>query len=158
MKGFEFGELILAIRSSGVRKLVKLCEGGDKSCAGVTHNELVSRRTSYLQINGNTFRRPTLDEYVVLMKRTACPTYPKDAQTMVAMLALASGSRVLEAGTGSGGLTLYLSKNGRTVARLGFVHMTKRVSCRIFWWGKKSSDIFMPGHATPTFGWLYLSQ
>ncbi|WP_347241470.1 methyltransferase domain-containing protein [Thermus sp.] len=54
--------------------------------------------------------RPTLEEYVLHMKRSATPTYPKDAGAMVTLLDLAPGMRVLEAGTGSGGLTLFLAR------------------------------------------------
>ncbi len=54
--------------------------------------------------------RPTLEEYVLHMKRSATPTYPKDASAMVTLLDLAPGMRVLEAGTGSGGLTLFLAR------------------------------------------------
>lgn len=110
MRGFGYGEIVLFIRSNGLRKLVKLCEGGLKD--GIAHEELVGRESNYIQINGATFQRPTLEEYVVLMKRVPAPTYPKDAQTMVSMLDLAGGSHVLEAGAGSGGLTLYLSRIG----------------------------------------------
>ncbi|GAB5601814.1 tRNA (adenine(58)-N(1))-methyltransferase TrmI [Thermus sp. FJN-A] len=62
--------------------------------------------------------RPTLEEYVLHMRRSATPTYPKDASAMVALLDLAPGMRVLEAGTGSGGLTLFLA---RAVGREGLV-------------------------------------
>lgn len=54
--------------------------------------------------------RPTLEEYVLLMRRSATPTYPKDASAIVTLLDLAPGMRVLEAGTGSGGLTLFLAR------------------------------------------------
>lgn len=44
------------------------------------------------------------------MPREATPTYPKDAATICFLLDLAPGMRVLEAGSGSGGLTLYLAR------------------------------------------------
>ncbi len=83
--------------------------------------------------------RPTLEEYVLHMKRSATPTYPKDASAMVALLDLAPGMRVLEAGTGSGGLTLFLA---RAVGREGLVdtyekrphHLEQAVeNIRAFW-------------------------
>ena len=54
--------------------------------------------------------RPTLEDYVLEMPRQATPTYPKDASSMAFLLDLAPGMRVLEAGSGSGGLTLFLAR------------------------------------------------
>ncbi len=108
--GFQYGELILALRAR--KSLFQLRKGG-KYTKHVSHNDLKARESVYVQADGVTFRRPTLDEYVLLMDRIPAPTYPKDAQTMVAMMDIGEGSRVLEAGAGSGGLTLQLSKNGK---------------------------------------------
>jgi tRNA (adenine57-N1/adenine58-N1)-methyltransferase len=82
---------------------------------------------------------PTLEEYVLHMKRSATPTYPKDASAILTLLDLAPGMRVLEAGTGSGGLTLFLA---RAVGPSGLVdtyekrphHLKQAVeNVRAFW-------------------------
>lgn len=131
MLGFQYGELILAIKPTkycGRMSLVKLKNGGrHRDC--IAHDDLVEMRSAYIEKNGETFRRPTLDEYVVLMKRVPAPTYPKDARTMAAMMDVAEGSKVLEAGAGSGGLTLYLSKNGSLSDSTGLKF--KQPSCPI---------------------------
>jgi tRNA (adenine57-N1/adenine58-N1)-methyltransferase len=57
-----------------------------------------------------TVHRPTLEDYLLCMPREATPTYPKDAATIAFLLDLAPGMRVLEAGAGSGGLTMYLAR------------------------------------------------
>lgn len=57
-----------------------------------------------------SIHRPTLEDYVLHMPREATPTYPKDAATICFLLDLAPGMQVLEAGSGSGGLTLYLAR------------------------------------------------
>ncbi|KNC82606.1 hypothetical protein SARC_05103 [Sphaeroforma arctica JP610] len=55
--------------------------------------------------------RPTLEKYVELyLKRSATPTYPKDAMAIMFMLDISPGMRVLEAGSGSGALSLYLAR------------------------------------------------
>ncbi|KAJ1966739.1 hypothetical protein IWQ62_002278 [Dispira parvispora] len=53
---------------------------------------------------------PTLEDYVELRKRHCSPIYHKDASTIVTLLDLAPGSRVLEAGTGAGALTMHLAR------------------------------------------------
>lgn len=57
-------------------------------------------------------QRASLEDYVVYMKRIATPSYPKDIQAMLSMAEVRQGSIVLEAGTGSGALTLFLSHAG----------------------------------------------
>ncbi|MCB0917701.1 MAG: tRNA (adenine-N1)-methyltransferase [Actinobacteria bacterium] len=52
--------------------------------------------------------KPILEDYVLSMGRGAAIIYPKDAASIVGLAGLRFGSRVLEAGAGSGALTLYL--------------------------------------------------
>jgi tRNA (adenine57-N1/adenine58-N1)-methyltransferase len=111
MSGLVYGEFVLSITSKGSRRLVQLHKDGSY-WGGIRHKDVVERGSHCFQINGTTFRRPTLQEYTLLMKRVPTPSYPKDALTIVSMLDVGSGSRVLEAGTGSGAMTLYLSKDG----------------------------------------------
>ena len=127
--GFKYGEIVLAIcirSKKGTRSLPKKSrclfklERGGMARGAVAHDDLVSRGLEHAEVNGVVFRRPTLDEYVVMMKRVPTPTYPDDARAMAAILDLNEGSKVLEAGSGSGGLSLYLSKNGNlSVCTLG---------------------------------------
>lgn len=51
---------------------------------------------------------PRLADYVLTMKRAATVVYPKDAAAIVMWGDIAPGLRVLEAGTGSGALTMAL--------------------------------------------------
>ncbi len=52
--------------------------------------------------------RPLLSDYVMSMPRGAAVVYPKDAGTIIQMGDIFPGARVLEAGVGSGALTLSL--------------------------------------------------
>jgi tRNA (adenine57-N1/adenine58-N1)-methyltransferase catalytic subunit len=63
--------------------------------------------------------RPLLADYVLSMPRGAQVIYPKDAAQIVAMGDIFPGARVLEAGAGSGALTLSLL---RAVGATGQLH------------------------------------
>jgi tRNA (adenine57-N1/adenine58-N1)-methyltransferase len=64
--------------------------------------------------------RPRLADYVLKMGRGAAVTYPKDAAAVVTWADIGPGMTVLEAGTGSGALTLALLRavgaSGRVVS------------------------------------------
>ncbi len=70
-------------------------------------------------------QRPQLDDYILGMPRQAAVIYPKDAARIVALADLGTGSRVLEAGVGSGALTCFLL---RATGQLGHVTSIERRS------------------------------
>ena len=69
--------------------------------------------------------RPLLADYVLSMPRGAAVVYPKDAAQIVAMADVFPGARVIEAGVGSGALTMSLL---RAVGLHGRVHSYERRS------------------------------
>jgi tRNA (adenine57-N1/adenine58-N1)-methyltransferase catalytic subunit len=73
--------------------------------------------TAYLAL------RPLLADFVLSMPRGAAVIYPKDAAQIVAMADIFPGARVVEAGVGSGALTLSLL---RAVGGSGTVHSYER--------------------------------
>jgi tRNA (adenine57-N1/adenine58-N1)-methyltransferase len=73
--------------------------------------------TSYLAL------RPLLSDYVLSMKRGATVIYPKDAAQIIAMADIFPGARVVEAGVGSGALTMSLL---RAIGSEGTLHSFER--------------------------------
>lgn len=67
--------------------------------------------------------KPLLTDYVLTMPRSATIVYPKDAALILGFADIFPGARVLEAGVGSGALTLSLL---RAVGGDGFVHSVER--------------------------------
>ncbi|WP_137123006.1 tRNA (adenine-N1)-methyltransferase [Segeticoccus rhizosphaerae] len=67
--------------------------------------------------------RPLLSDYVMSMPRGAAVVYPKDAGQIVAMADVFPGARVVEAGVGSGALSMSLL---RAVGDHGSVHSFER--------------------------------
>ncbi|MGH8826056.1 MAG: tRNA (adenine-N1)-methyltransferase [Jiangellaceae bacterium] len=67
--------------------------------------------------------RPLLADYVLSMPRGAAVIYPKDAAQIVAMADIFPGARVVEAGVGSGALTMSML---RAVGPQGSVHSYER--------------------------------
>lgn len=76
------------------------------------HDELIGRPEGWVVTNtaGVDYLalRPLLADYVLSMPRGAAVVYPKDAGQIVAMADIFPGARVVEAGVGSGALTMSL--------------------------------------------------
>ena len=67
--------------------------------------------------------KPLLADYVLTMPRGATIVYPKDAAMIIGVADIYPGARVLEAGVGSGALTITLL---RAVGAEGLVHSVER--------------------------------
>jgi tRNA (adenine57-N1/adenine58-N1)-methyltransferase len=76
------------------------------------HDDLIGRPEGWVVTNtaGVDYLalRPLLSDYVLSMPRGAAVVYPKDAGQIVAMADIFPGARVVEAGVGSGALTMSL--------------------------------------------------
>lgn len=108
------GELVVLTDRRGRRYLVDLEPGGEwHSHAGLLpHDTLIGvAEGTTVRTNRNmevTVLRPTREDFVLKMKRGAQVVYPKDQAMIVALGDVRPGCVVVEAGAGSGALTLAL--------------------------------------------------
>lgn len=123
---FEAGERVLLIDGGGRRYMVKLQSGGTFHFhGGAVPHDLILGSAEGTVVHSTTGAglvclRPTLADFVLKMPRGAQVVYPKDMGAIVIQADIAPGSRVLEAGTGSGALTIALCRatgpEGRVVS------------------------------------------
>jgi tRNA (adenine57-N1/adenine58-N1)-methyltransferase len=108
------GEWVRLTDAKGRRHNVRLEAGKEFSTkkGQLRHDDMIGQPegtvlTSSLGGQYQVFR-PLLSEFVVSMPRGAAIVYPKDAAHIVTMADIFPGAKVVEAGAGSGALTLYL--------------------------------------------------
>jgi tRNA (adenine57-N1/adenine58-N1)-methyltransferase catalytic subunit len=122
---FASGDIVLLVDRRGRRYLITLEEGGvfHSHHGPLKHDLIIGAHESAIVESdiGRKFRafRPTLAEFVLKMPRGAQVVYPKDLGPIIIEADIFPGARVLEAGTGSGSLTLALL---RAVGPKGSVH------------------------------------
>jgi tRNA (adenine57-N1/adenine58-N1)-methyltransferase len=118
---FAPGDLVLLVDHKDRRYLVTLREGGEfHSHAGITpHDDIIGRPEGAVVRSGTGARylalRPTLADFVLAMPRGAQVIYPKDLGPLLLLADIFPGARVLEAGVGSGALSMALLRAGADV-------------------------------------------
>jgi tRNA (adenine57-N1/adenine58-N1)-methyltransferase len=111
---FQDGEQVLLIDQRGKRHLLFLrkSETFHSDRGWITHDRIIGQPEGSWVRSSLGLRylalRPTLAEFVLEMPRGAQVIYPKDLATILFWADVYPGCRVLEAGTGSGALTLAL--------------------------------------------------
>ncbi len=79
----------------------------------IQHDDLIGRSEGvHVRTTGGSsllVLRPTLSDYILKMKRGAQVIYPKDIGLILVHADIRAGMKVIEAGTGSGSLTLALA-------------------------------------------------
>lgn len=116
MAVFQEGELAILYDNKGRRYLITLQKEGSFHYHGgvVNHNEIIGKEegisvSSSLGAKLVVFR-PTLEEYILEMPRGAQVMYAKDCAIIGALADVKPTDRIVEAGTGSGALTLFLCR------------------------------------------------
>jgi tRNA (adenine57-N1/adenine58-N1)-methyltransferase len=118
---FAPGDRALLIDSKTRRYLVTLAEAGEfHTHAGfVRHDELIGQREGVTVRSTGGARylavRPTLSDFVLKMPRGAQVIYPKDLGPILLLADVFPGANILEAGVGSGALSMTLLRAGANV-------------------------------------------
>ena len=126
MNPFQPGEPLLLIDDKGREFLLHLEPGRTFQfhMGSIEHDEIIGGSDgSWLVTSGGATMlavRPRLADFILKMKRGAQVVYPKDIGPILVWGDIAPGMTVLEAGTGSGALTLALARavgeSGRVVS------------------------------------------
>jgi tRNA (adenine57-N1/adenine58-N1)-methyltransferase catalytic subunit len=123
------GERVTLSDSKGRRHSLLLAPGGTfhTTKGAISHDELIGQPegTVVRSAGGAQYLafRSLLEEFTVTMPRGAAVVYPKDAAHILVQTDIFPGARVLEAGAGSGALTMFLL---RAVGTTGKVYSYER--------------------------------
>jgi tRNA (adenine57-N1/adenine58-N1)-methyltransferase len=115
------GERVLLIDPKDRRYLITLVAGATfHTHAGVLSHDDIIGASEGSSINGSTGRsflvlRPTMSDVVLKMPRGAQVIYPKDLGAILIAADIGPGQRVLEAGVGSGALSMTVLRAGASV-------------------------------------------
>jgi tRNA (adenine57-N1/adenine58-N1)-methyltransferase len=118
---FTPGDRVLLLDSKGRRYLVTLAAGAEfHTHAGpIPHDELLGKEEGSIVRSARGARytavRPTLAELVLKMPRGAQVIYPKDLGPILMLADIFPGARVLEAGVGSGAMSMTLLRAGADI-------------------------------------------
>lgn len=115
------GERVLLVDAKERRYLLTLRTGAQfHTHAGILDHDDMIGMAEGASVAGSTGRRflvlrPTLSDVVLKMPRGAQVIYPKDLAAILMEADIAPGARVLEAGVGSGALSMALLRAGASV-------------------------------------------
>ena len=126
---FRYGDRVQLTGPKGRLNTISLVEGGDfHSHKGVIrHEQIVGLPDASVIANSSGEEylalRPLLTDFVMSMPRGAAIVYPKDAAQIISLADIFPGARVVEAGVGSGALSLHLL---RAIGPEGELHSFER--------------------------------
>ncbi|NUP74071.1 MAG: tRNA (adenine-N1)-methyltransferase [Sinomonas sp.] len=126
---FRAGERVQLTDERGRMNTITLEEGGafHTHKGFLNHDSIIGLPDGSVVTNtaGHQYQtlRPLLSDFVLSMPRGAAVVYPKDAGQIVTMADIFPGARVVEAGVGSGALSISLL---RAVGDGGYLHSFER--------------------------------
>lgn len=126
---FRYGDRVQLTGPKGRLNTISLAEGGEfHSHKGmIRHEQIVGLPDASVVANSSGEEylalRPLLTDFVMSMPRGAAIVYPKDAAQIVSLADIFPGARVVEAGVGSGALSLHLL---RAIGPGGELHSFER--------------------------------
>lgn len=126
---FVYGDRVQLTGPRGKRYSITLVPDGEfhTHWGMIPHSEIVGRDDASVLQMGERAEffaiRPLLSDFVMAMPRGAAIVYPKDAAQILSLADIAPGMRVVEAGVGSGALTLHLL---RALGDSGQLHSIER--------------------------------
>jgi tRNA (adenine57-N1/adenine58-N1)-methyltransferase len=121
MRPFTAGERVLLFDNKARRYLVTLSDGGEfhTHSGPVPHGAILGQEEGVVVRSTRGARytavRPTLAEVILKMPRGAQVIYPKDIGPILMLADIFPGARVLEAGVGSGALSMALLRAGADI-------------------------------------------
>jgi tRNA (adenine57-N1/adenine58-N1)-methyltransferase len=124
-RNFNYGDRVQLTDNKGKLYSITLTAGAEWHThkGMLKHDEIVGLpEGSIVQTNGELkfqIFRPLLADYVLSMPRGATIIYPKDAAMILGVADIKPGARVLEAGVGSGALSISII---RAIGSNGFLH------------------------------------
>jgi tRNA (adenine57-N1/adenine58-N1)-methyltransferase len=126
IRTIQAGERVLLIDARGRRYLVGLAAGKlfHSHVGAIAHDDIIGAPEGRIVATSGgskmTVFRPTLADFVLKMRRGAQVVYPKDIALILVYADIFPGATVVEAGTGSGSLTLGLARavgeSGRVIS------------------------------------------
>ena len=121
MSRFEEGQRVLLLDRKGRRYLISLAAGAAfHSHAGWFAHDLLIGQEEGIEVrttSGAAYMavRPTLADFVLKMPRGAQVIYPKDLGQILVLADVFPGAQILEAGVGSGALSMTMLRAGAEV-------------------------------------------
>jgi len=126
---FRAGDRVQLTGPKGKLNTISLQEGGEfHTHRGVLmHDAIIGQPDASVVLSSNDIEylalRPLLTDFVMSMPRGAAIIYPKDAAQIIGAADIFPGATVVEAGVGSGALSLWLL---RAIGQEGHLHSFER--------------------------------